>query len=454
MTISKNDAKASSIWDKRYEKGELACTQKVVKADPIDYTQHPFLYKQSTAKQLTGDTEGIPLQLVAERYLKPAAKKMLAVGSGLAFAEEWLAKNGYAQHIVAFEASSVAVDSARERLQALGLQDRIEMRCGDILNAGLQEGEFDAVFIQAAIHHFYNINEMFAFFHYVLKPDGLILYDEYVGPDHHIYEPEVMTLMDEANECLASSYRWDVMRQATREEVPRATLEWMLNMDPSEGVHSSKILPLTYKYFDVEFRRDYGGTFMRPFFVGILPNFDWNDVKDQTVARLIILIERMLIRYGVIPSYHTRIVGRRRHTPSDDLNSEETSRINYANWAGFEKYGSQTTMPKITEYCAADFSDENWKNGVGLFGGAVLFLPASKRAKIDLVAGRTARFMDQDERTVIEVKENEGSLIVTFSGKEFSPDVAGYPNSFRLLNSASLFEGDGNEFPLKFRQNQ
>lgn len=437
MTNNKDETTTSSVWDKRYEDGELACTQKIVNADPIDYTQHPFLYKQSTAKQSTGDAEGAPLQLVAERYLKPAAKKMLAVGSGLAFAEEWLAKNGYVEHIVAFEASSVAVDSARERILSLGLQDRIEMRCGDVLSAGLQKGEFDAVFVQAAIHHFYNIDEMFAFFHYVLKPNGLILYDEYVGPDHHMYESEVMDLMDEVNECLAPSYRWDVIRKATREEVPRATLEWMLDMDPSEGVHSSKILPLTYKYFDVEFRRDYGGTFMRPFFVGILPNFDWDDVKDQTVARLIILMENLLIRHGVIPSYHTRVVGRRKDTPSDDLNAEETRKINYSNWRGFEKYGSQTLMPIIAEYCAANYSDANWKSGVGLFGGAVLFLSASKRAKRDLVVGRTVKFVNNDKRTIVEVKENDGSLIVTFSGNEFTPDIAGYPNSFRLIGNAS-----------------
>lgn len=75
MTVSKDAGSTTSIWDKRYENGELACTQRVVKADPIDYTQHPFLYKQSTAKQITGDLEGIPLQVIADRYLKPAAKK-------------------------------------------------------------------------------------------------------------------------------------------------------------------------------------------------------------------------------------------------------------------------------------------------------------------------------------------------------------------------------------------
>ena len=47
----------------------------------------------------------------------------------------------------------------------------------------------------------------------------------------------------------------------------------MLQHDPSEGVHASQILPLTYQYFDVIDRRDYGGSIMRPFFTGILAEF-------------------------------------------------------------------------------------------------------------------------------------------------------------------------------------
>ena len=95
----------------------------------------------------------------------------------MAFAEEILVKSGYVERLVAFESSAAAVDSARERFKTAGLQDRIEMRCGDVMSAGLKQGEFDVVFVQAAIHHFYNIEEMFEFFHYVLKPGGLILYD-------------------------------------------------------------------------------------------------------------------------------------------------------------------------------------------------------------------------------------------------------------------------------------
>ena len=175
---------------------------------------------------------------------------------------------------------------------------------------------------------------MFILMHRVLKPGGLIIFDEYVGPDHHMYGPDVMALMDEVDNCLAPGYRWDVLRNERRTEVPRASMEWMLEMDPSEGVHASQILPLTYRFFDVEYRGDYGGTFMRPFFVGILPNFDFSNEKDQTVARLIMLIEELLTRNSVIPHYHTRVVGRRRDFPRGKSSVSAEHRINYADWPG------------------------------------------------------------------------------------------------------------------------
>jgi hypothetical protein len=127
--------------------------------------------------------------------------------------------------------------------------------------------------------------------------------------------------------------------------VPRPSLEFMMGHDPSEGVHASRILPLTYQWFDVIHRQDYGGTIMRPFFTGILPNFDWADPADQTIARLIILIEQMLTREGVLPNYHTAVVGRRRDQPLPPLTAEEERRINYSDWPGLIAKAAPKPVP-------------------------------------------------------------------------------------------------------------
>jgi SAM-dependent methyltransferase len=325
---------ATAIWDSRYDRGEHVGTQPVIEGDPIDYTQHKFLYQRAIARPQTGSLDGYNLDRVGRTFLTPPPARMLAIGSGMAFTEEYLLRQGFAQHITAYEMSTTAVERARARLAEAGLADRIELRSADVLEENLPSGAFEVVFVQAAIHHFERIDEMFALMHRVLRPGGLLVYDEYVGPDLHVWDDKVVEVMDELNACLHPRYLWDVLAGAPRSRGPQPSREWMLQHDPSEGVHASRILPLTYQCFDVLDRADYGGSILRPFFTGILPNFDWADPKDQTVASLIVLIEQLLTRHGVVAHYHTSVVARRREQPRAPLTEEQTARIAYSDWPG------------------------------------------------------------------------------------------------------------------------
>jgi SAM-dependent methyltransferase len=335
--MNETEKTATAIWDSRYTGDEHVGTKPVIEGDPVDYTQHKFLYQRAIARPQTGSLDGYNLDRVGQLFLTPPPARMLAIGVGMAFTEEHLLRNNFAQHITAYEMSVTAVERARERLAAAGYADRIDLRSADVLADNLPSGTFDVVFVQAAIHHFDRIEEMFALMHRVLRPGGLLVYDEYVGPDLHVWDDKVVEVMDRINEALAPIYRWDSLAKGLRETGPRPSREWMLQHDPSEGVHASRILPLTYEWFDVIDRADYGGSVLRPFFVGLLPNFDWSDQKDQTVASLIVLIEQLLTSHGIMAHYHTSIVARRRDTPRSALTEAETARINYSDWAGLPR---------------------------------------------------------------------------------------------------------------------
>jgi SAM-dependent methyltransferase len=326
---------AKSIWNQRY-RSECASKQKkgASKSDPIDYTLHPFLYAHSISKPLTGDPGKWWLDEVAQKYLVPAPARVLSLGCGMAHPEEYLVKHGFAQHIVAYETSQEAIHAARGRIAKTPWASRIDLRCGDSLEDSLESSSFDVIFIEAAIHHFFRIEEMFQMMHRVLKTDGLLIFDEYVGPDHHQYPPDLVQILDSLNACLALQYRFDHLSSGPRESMIKPPLEFMLNHDPSEGVHASRILPLTYQYFDVIQRKDFGGAIMRPFFTGILPNFDFDDPKDQTVARLIIFLEQELTRHGILPHHNTNVVARRRAVPRAPLSPSEMERIDYGDWKG------------------------------------------------------------------------------------------------------------------------
>jgi ubiquinone/menaquinone biosynthesis C-methylase UbiE len=323
---------ANRVWDQRYSKTDASGQLEHADCDPLDYTRHPFIYRHAISEPLTGDGDRFWLDAICDDYLKGRAGHVLSLGCGTAIHEEHLLQRGFAERVVGYEMSAQAVDAARRRLDTTPYGSRIELRCGDPIADALPSHAFDVVLVEAAIHHFVRIEEMFELMWRVLKPSGLLVYDEYVGPDHHQHGEELMALLNRVNACLDESYRRDFESGLPRARVDPAPLDWMLKYDPTEGVHASRILPLTYQYFEVVDRRDYGGAVLRPFMSRILTNWNFADPKDRSVMRLIIVLEQELTRAGVIPTHQTLVVARPRVRPTRPLAAAEVERIAYVGW--------------------------------------------------------------------------------------------------------------------------
>lgn len=426
-----DDQGATGVWNERYSDADAACARPPDGTDPIDYTQHEFLSKNLVYRPLTG----IP-SLESYDFLKRTvfsglpSKKVLAVGCGLAFAEQALIEKKIVDHIEAYELSDVAVESARQRLKAAGLEDKLVMHAGDVMTAGLKDNSFDAVYVSAAIHHFFNLEEMMDLFHRVLKVGGMLVYDEYVGPDHHMYDDNVMSILDRINDCLDSRYRKDELRGGEpRSSVPRATLEWMMDMDPSEGVHASMILPLTYQKFEVVHRFDYGGTLMRPFWVGILNNFDFNDAKDQTIARLIGLIESLLVEKDVIPTYHTVVAARKTKDsrPGPLKSNDELAKASYT--ADDDRLIKSVFREKNVFSCI-DLTDSNWKNGVLKYGPQRFLVTETPTAKATFKIGNFIILEDGKSATILDVVNENDLLVVTWGASSLERHELEAPTHF------------------------
>lgn len=338
---------ATAVWDRRHGGGEVLIGSEVTDAD-VQYFHHPFLFHEAATKRLNRPGDIDP----AIRFMKPAIARMLGIGAGAAHSEEWLVRTGFVEHFTIYETSAVANAAALARLgprtdvpeetwyRADGvkgpgngdIRDRFEFHSTDALKDEIPSESFDGIFVHAAIHHFFEIEEMFKLMHRVLKPGGLFFFNEFVGPDRMIHDPWFYDVLDEIDACLSPEFRKDMIQQKVREGVIRPSVPGMLALDPSECVHSSRILPLTYQYFDVVERRDFGGTMLRPFFAGILRNFDFTDAKDQTIGRLIVLIETLMLRERIVPHDNTRIAARKRATPRPRLSAKEAASIAYEGW--------------------------------------------------------------------------------------------------------------------------
>ncbi|MDQ7016501.1 MAG: hypothetical protein Q9N68_09025, partial [Gammaproteobacteria bacterium] len=88
--------------------------------------------------------------------------------------------------------------------------------------------------------------------------------------------------------------------------------------------------------------------------------------------------------------------------------------------------------PKLDNFSSSDYSDSNWSNGVGLFGDAIFFLSATRKAVHAFIPGRLATLADGTTRKIIKVQKENESLIVTLSGDNLDPNIIGYPNIIKL----------------------
>ena len=75
---------------------------------------------------------------------------------------------------------------------------------------------------------------------------------------------------------------------------------------------SEQIVDALSRRFDLESRRDYGGSILNPLLAGIVGNFDPASAEDSALLRLLALTERLLLREAALPSDFAVLVARKR----------------------------------------------------------------------------------------------------------------------------------------------
>ena len=93
------------------------------------------------------------------------------------------------------------------------------------------------------------------------------------------------------------------LRDGAHTRFERPSIESMLSSDPSEAVRSTDVYPLVKKHFDVLYERFYNGTLLHqlhPLLNTDLANRGQRDF--DSIIRLILLMEDLLIKNQVLPS--------------------------------------------------------------------------------------------------------------------------------------------------------
>ena len=110
--------------------------------------------------------------------------------------------------------------------------------------------KFDLVVNYAALHHTQYVNRMCRILAHTIKPNGIFVNFEYIGPHRNQYPLGEWILANLVNTNLPEFIRQDLRYPS---------LPTMLYMDPSEAIHSELIMKSVKRYFRIIEKNDTGG---------------------------------------------------------------------------------------------------------------------------------------------------------------------------------------------------
>jgi len=276
------------MWDDKHE-NELGSA----------WTDNPLVVSAIEARQ-TGAAGRFWLGWLFEEQLKEPVGRVISIGCGAGGHEIMISHERWADQIDAFDASSAGIDKARENAADLGL-DNIDFRVStfeEFAESGPDSPTYDVALFAGSLHHVRDLEGMLSRIRRCLKPDGRLLFNEYVGPTYSIYPPERVAILNRVLRAIPAEYKREPDVQWVN-----PTIDTVMRQDPSEGVRSSIVLDVLGMYFDFELKRDFGGGLLHPIF-DLLDGARLADgsVDSRAVVSMLIETEDLLTEHGVIGS--------------------------------------------------------------------------------------------------------------------------------------------------------
>ncbi len=225
----------------------------------------------------------------------------LSLGCGTGHRELRWAASGKFKQIDAIDLSPRRIDFARKKSMEAGYSNIINYQLANFneMNIG---SKYDLIFCEQSLHHFSPMNKVIDKINDFMKPDGLLLINEYVGPTRFQWNKDQIFFSNKLLGEIPAKYRYYYNSRLIKKRIAKPGLLRMFLSDPSEAIESEKILPELNKKFRIVELREYGGTILHPLFDGIAHNFINEEKEALTVIEKCFSFEDELLHLQKIKS--------------------------------------------------------------------------------------------------------------------------------------------------------
>jgi len=174
--MKKNNKKVSVFWSKTHSSSNIDI--------------YSFLPTRKYFSSLVTKNEGLEREDWLELWFKESylnnlvpVENCLSLCCGHGERDLRIAKLGYFKNLLSLDVSEGAIIKAKKNANIAGFNN-ITYKIADLNNDSLPANSFDLIYVGAGMHHIENLEHLVDQIHKSLRPGGLFICDEYIGPNY------------------------------------------------------------------------------------------------------------------------------------------------------------------------------------------------------------------------------------------------------------------------------
>lgn len=262
-------------------------------------------------KLITGKEDESTFTYVARQFFTSNALSAVSLGCGTGSREIAWADTGRFKRIIGIDASEERIKDAKRKLLQSAFGNVIEFVAGDVLHYPLDPESYDVVIAEGILHHLTPLEHILDRILLCLKPKGLLIVNEYVGPNRFQWTKKQVHFCNALLSIIPEeikTYRGTSIRKS---RIFRPGTLSMLIYDPSEAVESSRIMEILQKKFTILERKDYGGTILHPLLKDISHHFVEMAPAKEKILHFLFEAEDYLLDIRAIESDFTFVIAQK-----------------------------------------------------------------------------------------------------------------------------------------------
>lgn len=247
-------------------------------------------------KIISGDENKSYEHYVAENYLRDKTNlRFLSLGSGVCSHELIFASYPQFSEVKCVDFSENLLKTAEAIAKEKGFTNMV-FSSENVNEMQLPENSLDVVLFHSSLHHFENVDKLLNKIKLALKPNGILVLNDFIGPHRLQYPKEQIHAINHILKYhIPKKFRKRYQTGILKESISGPGYFRMYLADPSEAIESEKILPSLRNHFTTLEEKNVGGDLLMLLLKDIAHNFRFENEETQLVLNTIFKEEEKFI---------------------------------------------------------------------------------------------------------------------------------------------------------------